>query len=83
MYSDNNRIREDVLQRTDHISGTFEKAIVEFKDKVETEIAEKQRRMDANDTLYERDKMFTRFMFGVGSLSCAEILRFVFFVALC
>ncbi|KAG0052587.1 hypothetical protein BGZ83_002412 [Gryganskiella cystojenkinii] len=51
MYSDNRKIKEDVLQRTDHISGSFEKAIVEFKDKVEAEIAEKQRRMDENDTL--------------------------------
>ncbi|KAF8935483.1 hypothetical protein BGZ58_004976 [Dissophora ornata] len=52
---ENRRIKEEVQQKTDQISGSFEKAIVEFKDKVENDIAERQRLMDENDSLL-RDK---------------------------
>ncbi|KAF9276339.1 hypothetical protein BGZ68_010080 [Mortierella alpina] len=54
-HRENRRIKEEVHQRTNQISGTFEKAIVEFKDKVEHDIAEKQRLIDENDTML-RDK---------------------------
>ncbi|KAF9986994.1 hypothetical protein BGZ75_001179 [Mortierella antarctica] len=54
-HKENRRIKEEVHQRTNQISGTFEKAIVEFKDKVEHDIAEKQRLIDENDTML-RDK---------------------------
>ncbi|KAG0311747.1 hypothetical protein BGZ99_009935 [Dissophora globulifera] len=55
IHGDNRRIKVEVQQKTDQISGSFEKAIVEFKDKVEHDIAERQRVMDENDTLL-RDK---------------------------
>ncbi|KAG0208745.1 hypothetical protein BGX28_000366 [Mortierella sp. GBA30] len=55
IHSDNRRIKEEVHQHTNQISGTFEKAIVEFKDKVEQDIAEKQRLINENDSSF-RDK---------------------------
>ncbi|KAG0003597.1 hypothetical protein BGZ79_000490 [Entomortierella chlamydospora] len=45
----------EVQQRTDQISGSFEKAIAQFKEKVERDIAERQRLIDENDSLL-RDK---------------------------
>ncbi|KAI7828603.1 myosin-like coiled-coil protein-domain-containing protein [Gamsiella multidivaricata] len=55
LHRDNRRIKAEVQQRTDQISGSFEKAISEFKDKMEHDIAERQRLVEENDSLL-RDK---------------------------
>ncbi|KAF9178789.1 hypothetical protein BGZ51_007467 [Haplosporangium sp. Z 767] len=55
IHRENRHIKEDAQERATQISGTFEKAIVEFKDKVEHDIAEKQRIIDENDSML-RDK---------------------------
>ncbi|KAF9359971.1 hypothetical protein BGX26_010899 [Mortierella sp. AD094] len=55
IYRENRHIKKDVQQRTDQISGSFEKAIAQFKEKVEQDIAERQKLMDENDSLL-RDK---------------------------
>ncbi|KAI9240659.1 MAG: myosin-like coiled-coil protein-domain-containing protein [Podila humilis] len=54
VHRDNRRIKEEVQLKTDQISGMFEKAIVEFKDKVEQDIAEKQRLIDENDSMLKK-----------------------------
>ncbi|KAF9402830.1 hypothetical protein BGX21_008550 [Mortierella sp. AD011] len=55
IYRENRRIKREVQQRTDQISGSFEKAIAQFKEKVERDIAERQKLIDENDSLL-RDK---------------------------
>ncbi|KAG0023753.1 hypothetical protein BGZ80_008230 [Entomortierella chlamydospora] len=55
IYRENRHIKREVQQRTDQISGSFEKAIAQFKEKVERDIAERQRLIDENDSLL-RDK---------------------------
>ncbi|KAF9172631.1 hypothetical protein BGX20_005241 [Mortierella sp. AD010] len=44
-------LTREVQQRTDQISGSFEKAIAQFKEKVERDIAERQKLIDENDSL--------------------------------